>query len=183
MLRFCVPLLLAATAVRSAHFHTTILMGLSNPPAGVECTDNVCKVVPSPENIKSEVLDLETKIMKEWKAAGSTEIDSTSPVAVTAVTDIAEEDTKSKAVVLDASPVQLPASEAEQTDVADIDLKVSELKKMGYSAEDAKLALKKSNNEVSGAAAILEADEEENEDVLQKAKELGRTGDVLHVHV
>jgi hypothetical protein len=44
---------------------------------------------------------------------------------------------------------------------------------MGFSAEDAKLALKKADFEVSAAAAILEADEEENEEMRKKAVEVG----------
>ena len=179
MFRFCVPLLLAATTVRSSHFHTTILTGLINPPAGVECADNVCKIVTPSDSIKAEVVDLESKIMKEWKAAGSTEIDSASPVVATAVADKVEENIKPEVVAKPISPAEVEAPEAEQVDVADIEAKVDELKKMGYSSEDAKLALKKSNNEVGAAAAILEADEEENEDVFQKATELGRTRDVI----
>lgn len=158
-------------------------MGLSNPPAGVECVDNVCKIVSPSDSIKAEVVDLESKIMKEWKAAGSTEIDSASPPIATAVTDIVEENIKPEVIVTAATVEEVKAPEAEQIDVADIEAKVDELKKMGYSSDDAKLALKKSNNDVGAAAAILEADEEENEDVLKKASELGRAGYFIYAYV
>jgi hypothetical protein len=52
-------------------------------------------------------------------------------------------------------------------------VKVSELVKMGFDAGDATIALKKANYEVSAAASILEAEEEEKEDVLKKVAEIG----------
>lgn len=156
MFRLCIPLLLIATGVRSDRLHTSALFGLVNPSSTVECTDNVCKVVPSSSSIKTEIIDLENKILKEWKAAAGP----------------AEPTTNTSTSVVDEI---ITPSEPEPVivETSDVDQKVSELEKMGFSPEDAKLALKKADFEVSAAAAILEADEEENEEIRKKVAEIG----------
>lgn len=156
MFRLCIPLLLIATGVRSDRLHTSALFGLVNPSSTVECTDNVCKVVPSSSSIKTEIIDLENKILKEWKAAAG----PAEPTTNTSTTVVDE-------IITPSEP------EPVLSDTSDVDQKVSELEKMGFSSEDAKLALKKADFEVSAAAAILEADEEENEEIRKKVAEIG----------
>lgn len=169
MFRLYGPLLLVATVVQSSHFHTFPLFGLSNPPAGVECVDNVCKIVPTSDTIKAEVIDLESKILKEWKAAGTAEPTTESSTASIPSSSVVVDQTNDAAI----EPLlETAGSESEATES---EVKVSELVKMGFDAGDAKIALKKGNNEVSAAASILEADEEEKEDVLKKVTELGET--------
>lgn len=169
MFRLYGPLLLVATVVQSSHFYTSPLLGLSNPPAGVECVDNVCKIVPTSDTIKAEVIDLESKILKEWKAAGTAEPSNDSSITSDPSSPVVDEQTSDVAT----EPLSESAeSEAEPTES---EVKVSELVKMGFDAGDAKIALKKANYEVSAAASILEADEEEKEDVLKKVTELGET--------
>jgi hypothetical protein len=167
MFRIYGPLLLVATVVQSSHFHLSPLLGLSNPPAGVECVDNVCKIVPTSDTIKAEVIDLESKILKEWKAAGTAEPSTDSSTASVASSTVVDDQTE--------AAVAEPTSESAETESepTESEVKVSELVKMGFDAEDAKIALKKANYEVSAAASILEADEEEKEDILKKVTELG----------
>jgi hypothetical protein len=167
MFRICGPLLLVATVVQSSHFHLSPLLGLSNPPAGVECVDNVCKIVPTSDTIKAEVIDLESKILKEWKAAGTAEPSTDSSTASVASSTVVDDQTN--------AAVAEPSSESAETESepTESEVKVSELVKMGFDAGDAKVALKKANYEVSAAASILEADEEEKEDILKKVTEIG----------
>jgi hypothetical protein len=167
MFRIYGPLLLVATVVQSSHFHISPLLGLSNPPAGVECVDNVCKIVPTSDTIKAEVIDLESKILKEWKAAGTAEPSTDSSTASVASSTVVDDQTS--------AAVAEPSSESAETESepTESEVKVSELVKMGFDAGDAKIALKKANYEVSAAASILEADEEEKEDILKKVTEIG----------
>jgi hypothetical protein len=167
MFRIYGPLLLVATVVQSSHFHLSPLLGLSNPPAGVECVDNVCKIVPTSDTIKAEVIDLESKILKEWKAAGTAEPSTDSSTASVASSTVVDDQTN--------AAVAEPSSESAETESepTESEVKVSELVKMGFDAGDAKVALKKANYEVSAAASILEADEEEKEDILKKVTEIG----------
>ena len=160
-------------------------MGLSTP--NVECTDNVCKVIPSsPSSIKAEVVDLENKILKEWKAAGNAEGPSATTVvpAVESAVDVsvaAEELVEPAAVAAvvapgsDSSPSEQPptAATAESDEPSDLASKVTELKKMGFAAPDAQSALKRSGYDVSEAAALLEGEEEEKEEILAKVSEIG----------
>jgi hypothetical protein len=167
MFRIYGPLLLVATVVQSSHFHLSPLLGLSNPPAGVECVDNVCKIVPTSDTIKAEVIDLESKILKEWKAAGTAEPSTDSSTSSVASSTVVDDQTN--------AAVAEPSSESAETESepTESEVKVSELVKMGFDAGDAKVALKKANYEVSAAASILEADEEEKEDILKKVTEIG----------
>lgn len=171
MFRLCIPFLLIATGVSSARLHTSALFGLVNPSSTVECTDNVCKVVPTSSSIKTEIIDLENKILKEWKAAAG-------PVEPTTNTTAAVEE----AVITPSEPVSAPSEPVPVVaEASDVDEKVSELEKMGFSSEAAKLALKKADYEVSSAAAILEADEEENEEMRKKAAEVGEFTFILYL--
>lgn len=167
MFRLCAPLLLVATAVQSSHFYPSPLLGLSIPPAGVECVDNVCKIAPTSDTIKAEVIDLESKILKEWKAAGSAEPSADSSAASVISSPIVDDQNS------DVTSEPLSESAKSELEPTESDVKVNELVKMGFDAGDAKIALKKADYEVSAAASILEADEEEKEDVLKKVTELG----------
>jgi hypothetical protein len=136
MFRLYGPLLLVATVVQSSHFHLSPLLGLSNPPAGVECIDNVCKIVPTSDTIKAEVIDLESKILKEWKAAGTAEPSTDiSPASVPSSTDVNDQTSDVVAETL----LESAETESEPTES---EVKVSELVKMGFDAGDATIALR-----------------------------------------
>ena len=184
MLRFCVQLLLAASVVHSSSFSSYPLLSLSNPPAGVECTDDVCKIVTptTSSSIKAEVVNLESKILKEWKAAGNVELSSDSSATlvtptvesstVETIPPITTEDNASVPINTDTAVTTEAESEA-NLEPSDLESKVNELKKMGFSPADAKTALKQTGYEVSEAAAMLELEEEEKEIILQKVAEIG----------
>ena len=188
MLRICVQLLLAANVVNSSRFSFYPLLGLSNPPAGVECVDDVCKLpTPSTNSFKAEVVNLESKILKEWKAAGQTEHSSDSSEVLTPAVESAVESSAVEASLVDTVDAAAPKDTTvpiavsgdsentvtENTEPADLDTKINELKKMGFSAVDAKIALKQTNYEVSEAAAMLELEEEEKEIIREKVAEIG----------
>lgn len=187
MFRISVQLLLAVSVVHSSRFYTYPLLSLSNTPV-VECTDNVCKVVPSSSSIKAEVVNLESKILKEWKAAGNTEHSSAAehstsaavePVVTavevsTPLAEVSEQTAEPAAAPVSEQSEPLESAAAKPSDEpSDLESKVTELKKMGFAAADAKSALKRSKYEVSDAAALLEAEEEEKEEVQAKVSEIG----------
>lgn len=197
MLRLCLQLLLAATVVHCSQFRVSPLLSLSNPPAGVECSDGVCSIAPSvsADNIKAEVIDLENKVLEEWKAAGPAEPSSDKSSAIMPSAAVIEASIADTEEPLNAVESSIPASDGESVgmvlpstsektgdeavvsteDVEPLDLesKISELKKMGFAATDAKVALKKSAYDVTEAAAMLELEEEEKEIIREKTLEIG----------
>ena len=197
MLRLCLQLLLAATVVHCSHFCVSPLLSLSNPPVGVECSDGVCSIAPSAsaDSSKAEVIDLENKVLEEWKAAGPAEpsSDKSSAIVPSAVIEESIADIKGSLNVVgsftsasDGQSVgmELPLASETTGDVAvvsseeveplDLESKISELKKMGFAATDAKIALKKSAYDVTESAAMLELEEEEKEIIREKTLEIGK---------
>ena len=198
MLRLCLQLLLAATVVHCSQFYVSPLLSLSNPPVGVECSDGVCSIAPSAstDGSKAEVIDLENKVLEEWKAAGPAEPSSDKFSAIVPSAAVIEESIAdiegSLNVVGSFTPAsdgqsvgtELPLASETTGDVAvvsseeaeplDLESKISELKKMGFAATDAKIALKKSAYDVTESAAMLELEEEEKEIIREKTLEIGK---------
>ena len=199
MLRLSVQLLLVATVVHSSQFHASPFLSLSNPPAGVECSDGVCSIVPSAsvDSTKADVIDLEDKVLKEWKAAGPAEpssdkssmiVPSASAIEAMHIPESRKQSTvtgeaatvfneQSVEIVAPPTPVSVgdaPVGAPEEVEPSDLESKISELKKMGFAAADAKTALKLTGYDVSEAAATLELEEEEKEIIREKALEIGK---------
>ena len=86
------------------------LLGLSNTPVDADCKDDVCKV-PSTKSatgsIKAELVDLESKILKEWKQAsgGSDKKLSRAATATVSMTDDVKPTTPDTTTTTSAAPV------------------------------------------------------------------------------
>jgi hypothetical protein len=142
-------------SVQSSPF-TSPLLSLSTPPAGIECTDNVCKPT-STSGIKAEVVNLEDKILNEWKAAGTETSNPNLSDSSTSSTAIASDPNSPSNSPLNspnsASSVQpepnvdVPITNSNSTSTpeepAGLESQVSELEKMGFATTDCKIALKK----------------------------------------
>jgi hypothetical protein len=156
LLRLCISLAwLLATAQSSRHVSMTLQTLGTTGGSAADCKDGVCSLPGATGNSKAAVVDLESKVMKEWKdASGSGSNDGAVPTSNAAATTPA-------------------AAEKEPQDAAE---KIGELGKMGWKADEAKSALAKSNWDIGAAASLLETEQEEKQIMAGKVKEVSEHG-------
>lgn len=181
---------------------------LSSPQnAESDCKDGVCSLPPtststpatqaaSPQSTvsesKSKLLDLESKIMKDWKPAKANSWPRDQPPTTTLNVDQSPPVTESSGAVEVESPQSISASEAIVTPSAatmpttpaaeivqhdqDLAANILEMKKLGYDEVDARRSLLVNHNDLNAAVELLAEEEDLKEALKAQIDEIYQLG-------
>lgn len=153
------------SGVAHLSFHASpLLCSLSTPSTQLESMS----IQDNNVNIRAKVVDLESKILKEWSATNYNDLTSENITSDSNKNKNQDSSSNIPSIVNSVSRSNFSTSLDEETKT-----NIEEFKKMGFATEDIIIALKKSNDSHDLAAEMLEVMEEGKDLLIQKIQEIG----------